>query len=61
MLIDFRNTTKVGNNVSTSMFFDGMVVARQFHCTPAEFDEFVRILNAGAEETGNEGVTVSQT
>lgn len=49
MKIEFKNTTQAGNNLATSMFFDGVRVA-EIHCTPKEFARFTFCLGRLNEE-----------
>lgn len=43
MKIELKNTTQAGNNLATSMFFDGVRVA-EIHCTPKELHGVCRAL-----------------
>lgn len=52
MKIEFRSTTRMGNNLRTEMFFDGLRVS-EIQCTPFEFTNFYQLLHTGNEVAGN--------
>ncbi len=60
MVIEFRRVTRAGNNVHAELYFDHVLVAPNFNCTPGEFTRLVERLNAGSDVTGDEEVIVSQ-
>jgi hypothetical protein len=60
MKIEFRKVTRAGNNVTCQVFFDGIIVAPQLHCTPKEYEELLTTLKKDHEVTSTIEVSSSE-
>lgn len=60
MILELRDITTGGNNARCILFINEMR-AGELHCTPAELQTLIGVLNSGLEEKGFQNLTIRET